>query len=53
VLKQLTRKFGALEPDTVAQINGLSLGRADDLAVALLDFGGMEDLVGWLGDHAG
>jgi Domain of unknown function (DUF4351) len=53
VLKLLTRRFGDLEPAMVAQINGLSLERADDLAVALLDFGGIEDLVGWLENHAG
>jgi hypothetical protein len=51
VLRQLMRKFGDLEPAIVAQINGLSLGRADDLAVALLDFGGIEDLVGWLENY--
>jgi Domain of unknown function (DUF4351) len=45
----LMRKFGDLEPAIVEQINGLSLGRADDLAVALLDFEGMEDLMDWLG----
>jgi hypothetical protein len=53
VLKQLTRKFGSLSPDVVERINELSLDRADELGVALMDFGGMEDLVGWLGNHVG
>jgi hypothetical protein len=37
-----------LSPDVVERINELSLDRADELGVALMNFAGTENLVGWL-----
>lgn len=44
VLRQLRRKLGDLSEAQVAQIEGLPLNRARELAEALLDFESMSDL---------
>jgi Domain of unknown function (DUF4351) len=49
VVKQLTRKFDGLSPDLMERVNLLSLERVEELGVALLDFGSVDDLVFWLG----
>jgi predicted transposase YdaD len=49
LIKQLTRRVGALSTDLVEQVEALSLERVEDLGVALLDFTSMDDLLGWLG----
>ena len=41
-------KFGKLSTELEAQVNGLSLRKLDQLAVAVLSFTGIEDLIAWL-----
>ncbi|MBP0008744.1 MULTISPECIES: DUF4351 domain-containing protein [unclassified Roseofilum] len=53
VTRLLTRRVGELSPELEAQIQSLSVETLEDLGEALLDFTGVEDLVSWLGDHAG
>lgn len=48
ILRQLTRRFGALSEVTEARIHDLSLAQRDDLADALLDFATIEDLAVWI-----
>jgi predicted transposase YdaD len=48
VIKPLKRRMGLLSSEIQEQVNGLSLDRAEDLGEALLDFGGIKDLVVWL-----
>ena len=51
VLRQLTRRFGELEPSVVEQIRGLSLLEVEGLAEALLEFSEIADLENWLQHH--
>jgi Domain of unknown function (DUF4351) len=51
VIKLLTRKVGNVSPGLLSYIGLLSSERVDDLALALLDFSSMDDLVDWLGEH--
>jgi Domain of unknown function (DUF4351) len=48
ILRLLTRRIGELTPDMLQHIQGLSLAQIEALGEALLNFTGMEDLVGWL-----
>lgn len=48
IMRQLTRKIGAVEPELQEHIRGLSLTQLEDLAEALLDFSTAEDLMNWL-----
>jgi hypothetical protein len=48
VLRLLTRRCGALTPATETRIRQLSLGQLEQLAEALLDFTGTDDLDTWL-----
>ena len=48
LLRQLTRRCGELSDMQRQQVISLNSGQRDELAEALLDFGGMEDLVRWL-----
>jgi predicted transposase YdaD len=48
VLRQLTRRCGALAPATETRIRQLTLGQLAQLAEALLDFTGTDDLDTWL-----
>jgi predicted transposase YdaD len=47
-LRQLERRCGSLAAPTRARIEALSLPRLEELALALLDFRGDEDLRAWL-----
>jgi predicted transposase YdaD len=47
-LRLLERRCGSLEASTSARIEALSLPRLEELALALLDFRGAEDLRAWL-----
>ena len=47
-LRQLERRCGALDARTSSRIESLSLPELEDLALALLDFRGAEDLQTWL-----
>ena len=47
-LRQLERRCGSLEAATSARIEALTLPQLEELALALLDFQGAEDLRSWL-----
>jgi predicted transposase YdaD len=49
LVKLLTQRVGVLSVEMLGQIEGLSLERVEELGVALLDFGSVDDLVFWLG----
>jgi predicted transposase/invertase (TIGR01784 family) len=53
ILRQLTRRMGALAPELEGRIRGLSIAQLEDLAEALLDFSQPADLVTWLEGQAG
>ena len=46
--RQLNRRCGPLSAATTARIQSLPLEQLDDLAEALLDFQGPNDLTAWL-----
>jgi predicted transposase/invertase (TIGR01784 family) len=48
ILRQLTRKFGTLPPDTVSKIENLSIVQLESLAEAILDMQSIVDIVHWL-----
>jgi predicted transposase YdaD len=48
ILRQLTRRLGAIEPQTEEQIRALSIAQLEELAEALLDFTSQADLVSYL-----
>jgi len=48
ILRQISRRFGAIEPSLELKIKGLSLPELESLGEALLDFRGMADLENWL-----
>ncbi len=48
ILRQLTRRFGAIEAETEQQIRTLSITQLEDLAEALLDFTSQSDVVNYL-----
>ncbi len=50
VLRQLSRRFGSLSPNTQIQIQSLSLTQIEALGEALLDFSTPDDLTYWLQD---
>jgi len=52
-LRQLQRRCGSLQPDHQALIQGLPLSDLENLADALLDFQGTDDLNTWLSRYAG
>jgi predicted transposase YdaD len=49
LVKLLTQRVGVLSAEMLGQIEGLSLERVEELGVALLDFGSVDDLGFWLG----
>jgi predicted transposase/invertase (TIGR01784 family) len=48
ILRLLSRRVGTLAPGVEAQVKALDLPRLEALGEALLDFTGVDDLVGWL-----
>ncbi|MEH2173961.1 DUF4351 domain-containing protein [Nostoc sp.] len=50
IMRQLTRRFAAIEPEIEQQIRTLSIAQLEDLAEALLDFSSQSDLVNYLGN---
>ena len=48
ILRLLTRRFGAIEPEIEQQIRALSITQLEELAEALLDFSSPSDLVNYL-----
>jgi predicted transposase YdaD len=50
IMRLLTRRFGAIEPEIEQQIRTLSIAQLEELAEALLDFSSQSDLVNYLGN---
>jgi flagellar biosynthesis/type III secretory pathway protein FliH len=48
ITRQLTRKLGQMNSETIAQIDRLNLAQIESLGDALLDFDRIEDLQLWL-----
>ncbi|MEH2377453.1 MAG: DUF4351 domain-containing protein [Nostoc sp.] len=48
IMRLLTRRFGAIEPEIEQQIRTLSIAQLEELAEALLDFSSQSDLVNYL-----
>ncbi len=51
VMRQLTRRVGAIEPEIRSHLQQLSSTQLEQLALALLDFTTKVDLVNWLQTH--
>ena len=51
VLRQLSKRIGAVSPELLAQVKALSLPQIESLGEALLDFSEPVDLVNWLQAH--
>jgi predicted transposase/invertase (TIGR01784 family) len=51
IVRQLTRRFGAVEPSLPERIRGLSIAQLEELSEALLDFEAIADLANWLNEH--
>jgi predicted transposase YdaD len=49
VMRQLTRRLGAVAPQLRERIGMLSIEQLEDLGEALLDFTNISDLEAWLG----
>ncbi|MEH1910903.1 DUF4351 domain-containing protein [Nostoc sp.] len=50
IMRLLTHRFGAIEPEIEQQIRTLSIAQLEELAEALLDFSSQSDLVNYLGN---
>jgi Domain of unknown function (DUF4351) len=48
ILRQLSRRVGAMSPDVMSQVEALPLQRLEALGEALLDFANADDLMIWL-----
>ncbi|MBD2327768.1 Rpn family recombination-promoting nuclease/putative transposase [Alkalinema sp. FACHB-956] len=48
ITRQLTRKFGSIPDLSFDRINSLSIEQLESLSEELLDFGAIDDLIGWL-----
>ncbi len=48
IQRQLTRRCGALPAEIIAQLEQLTMAQLEQLADALLDFTGPDDLQAWL-----
>lgn len=48
ILRQLTRRIGAISPNSEAKISALSIAQLESLGEALLDFSSSADLENWL-----
>jgi hypothetical protein len=53
ILRQLNRRVGTIAIDLQEKIKALPLEKLDLLGEDLLDFSGLEDLLGWLEGHGG
>ena len=51
LMRQLTRRFGKVDPQWQERVRGLSLVQLEELSEALLDFERVTDLTIWLDDH--
>jgi predicted transposase YdaD len=50
--RQLSRRVGTLPANVEAQVQALALPQLEALGEALLDFTGVDDLVGWLREQS-
>ncbi|MFK0729716.1 MAG: DUF4351 domain-containing protein, partial [Gloeotrichia echinulata HAB0833] len=50
ILRLLTRRLGAIAPETEQQIRALAIAQLEDLAEALLDFTSQGDVINYLGN---
>ena len=48
LIRQLTRKIGAMPVSTIDRISNLPIEQLESLGEALLDFGSIDDLTSWL-----
>jgi predicted transposase/invertase (TIGR01784 family) len=51
ILRLLNRRVGNMSPTVEMRVKALTLVQLEDLGEALLDFGQMSDLIGWLDAH--
>jgi hypothetical protein len=51
ILRQLNRRVGMLSPELQLRVKALSTVQLEELGEALLDFGGLADLEGWLSQN--
>ncbi|MBD1809745.1 Rpn family recombination-promoting nuclease/putative transposase [Microcoleus sp. FACHB-SPT15] len=51
IIRQLTRRFGSVDPTTQERIQSLSNLHLEELSEALLDFSAITDLTLWLDEH--
>lgn len=51
LIRQLTRRFGTIDPHLQEQVRELSMTQLGELGEALLDFGAVTDLAIWLDEH--
>ena len=51
LIRQLTRRFGEINPQLQQRVRGLSIAQLGELGEALLDFEIVTDLAGWLNQH--
>jgi predicted transposase YdaD len=52
ILRQLARRVGTLPASVEVQVQALALPQLEALGEALLDFAGLDDLVGWLREQS-
>lgn len=52
IVRQISRRFGALSPAQVSQIRSLSIPQLESLGEALLDFQSLEELDSWFQDNS-
>lgn len=48
IMRLLDRQLGKINPETIEQIQALSIEQLEDLGIALLDFSQFADLIAWL-----
>ena len=52
IVRQISRRFGALSPEQVSQIRSLSIPELESLGEALLDFQSLGELDSWFQDNS-
>ena len=48
ILRQISRRFGAIEPSLELKIKGLLLPELESLGESLFDFSSVNDVISWL-----
>jgi predicted transposase YdaD len=52
IVRQISRRFGALSPDRVSQVRSLSIPQLESLGEALLDFQSLGEFEAWLQNNS-